>query len=553
MFLDAKPNSCRCPSVKAAICNCNYEGVKYVLEAPFAAMLVEPTNPAPATWPPVNPYGEIDPRLPRLTGLEEPLNLLKMMPRPLKEIGAKFAFAYSSPTKEIKGNFYFTHKDFNEWDRNLNTTVRKVYVLIHGWTSTYSDVDMQSFTREIILRKESMPPTVVIRVDWGKAASGTYKQSAVDMVVVGSQLGLLLFELVKAKKFEASNVHIIGIDMGSHLAMVATEVFGKLSKRFNTRWHAHKVGDHIGRRTGLNPLARYFQDVLTPDPIYDALFVDNIHTATALSGTPGGSDDDILHRQYGETTLSEYTFRRQADFYPNGGTAGAFCKSFEYGCDLNLAVSIFRSTLVDNYNRYAYTSYLCSSYRSLQRCSKSHDVTKTNVMGIDAYPGGSYGNYFLTFNFPPPLSSSNITKSSSACPRSSKIIQYQPNNYQPDLQYETQDCGIFTPNLNRPVDRAMQGLIPGPKQYPWTVCILSAPSFYLDEDFERMNDLREPNPMKKIQRHFQKTDTDGLPPGSPYRKVYRWQQICTGSILNENWVLTAGHCFKCVRERKNSR
>lgn len=507
-------------------------------------MLVDTESPSSITWPPAVPYEEIDKSLPRLTGLEEPLNHLKIMPRPFNKIKARFSFAFASLREGLHGEFAINITDFKEWDLRIVRKPRNVYILIHGFTGSSEDTDIQSVTRDLLNHDLE---SVLLFVDWKHAAMSSYKQSAADCVVTGNEVGLLLFEMVKANKFEASNVHLVGLDMGSHIAAIAARVYGQLSEKFNLKSQTFFIGERLERRTGLNPFARHFNRLLTADAVHDATFVDIIHTTTAIYDSIGGSAIDILNRRFGSSSLNDKIERRnEIHFYPNGGNPGLGCKFDDYGCGLNLATTYFRSSLFDNYDRAAYTSYHCSSYEKLERCIKS-STCGTGFMGIDAMKGSAYGNHFLKFQVPRQLVRSKISSSPNACrktSRSTNARSYQNGEYIPDLQYEIEECGRFDQNPDREIQaRTVNGLPVTRKQFPWAVCILTAPTIFKSEDWWTPPGKKYPE-RKTYLNNYDDEVTDKLPLNDPDRDVSSWEQSCTGTILNGDWVITAAHCFE---------
>lgn len=325
--------SCVCPSYVSAFCNCEHKGISYALEAPFAAMLVEPVASPPLKWPPTTEY-QIHKDLGNLTGDEQPLNHLRTWPRAIDEIGAKFKIYFKE--KNVISNAYLLDYDLKPWTDNVKSKPDALYVTIHGWASSDTDSDITIMTSRLLLRNEILN-VAVVNVDWSTAAQTDYSQSAAETVVIGNQVGLLLFKLVASNKIEAASIHLIGFDMGSLIASLAATIYSELAIKYNLKSGNQKHGTRIGRRTGFNPFARMFSGILIPNKIHDALFVDIIHTTTALSDSIGGSGIDILNRRFSESTLNMDVdeLGHEIHFYPDGGQSYDICDLEDYGCSLN--------------------------------------------------------------------------------------------------------------------------------------------------------------------------------------------------------------------------
>lgn len=212
------------------------------------------TPPYATTWAPA-PY-KLPEDLGVLDGSEPLLDHLKLMPRPYPEIQPSFNL-YLKDGGQTKGAFMLTHNDASKWKDSIKTKLDSLYVIVHGWTGSDMEYEAKSLHGSLLTYSANIE-SAVLTVDWWKAASDMYQQSAVNSVVIGNDIGLLIYKLVKQQLIDARAVHLLGMDMGSHVCSIAAATYADLAEKHNFASTDHKIGKRVGRRTGFNPLAKHF-------------------------------------------------------------------------------------------------------------------------------------------------------------------------------------------------------------------------------------------------------------------------------------------------------
>lgn len=498
------PYSCLCPN---DICNCVYLNNTYYLEAPFAALLVSPRPPPSHNWQPMSIY-PMDPALGSIKASDQPLNTLHVMPHSFNDITASFKL-FRNVDNEVGLPFPISHNKngLEKWTADWDPSI--LYVVIHGWTSGDFDSPVRSLCGALLLQDQNVE-SALISVDWYNAATDTYRQSAANTIVVGAHVGYLMYRLVSTERIKASEIHLIGLDMGSHIATHAANFY-----TYHANIHNHlsgPIGTRIGRRTGLAPLGRYFEDMAN---INNAKYIDNVHTSTPAEGTTE-PDVAILKRQFGFLRSHNDVPFSQIDFYPNGGSATHHCKRDDYGCSLNLAIALFKASLRNGYDRDLFLAYPYDKYQ----------LSNPDTMGIDAdtHVSTKGGGRVLT------LSLDNVRK-----PR-----------YYADSRIEGPKCSEGPkPVINseaksgcgeRLVEepRVFQGTNSSFNQHPWLVCIMTPVIGYWPADYDARKVIKNRG---RIFRYRSEEDNASRRLAIPYRTT------CTGSLIQDGWVVTAAHCF----------
>ena len=166
-----------------------------------------------------------------------------------------------------------------------------------------------------------------------------YLLIAANVITVGRQLALLLFEMMNLKKVRAKDIHLVGHSLGAQVAHQTSKWLRHLTKS-----DSQPEGSRPGRITGLDPAAPYFQGHPGTHLVKeDADFVDVIHTSIATASIP----DPLYCFITGQFGMSEAV--GSVDFFPNGGTnPQPSCYSALSPCSHNKALEYFARSLANN-------------------------------------------------------------------------------------------------------------------------------------------------------------------------------------------------------------
>ncbi|KAI1287130.1 Pancreatic lipase-related protein 2 [Halotydeus destructor] len=503
------------------------------------------------------------PRLGYLTGREEPMfHLRPLVPMQPADLNTSFHLYITSyqDGQEAMPLHYSSLDKMKELQEPINT----LYVIAHDFNEDIGTSDRWIYQRlrDLLFdhkgasegsRARSVEVIGVLLVDWKEGAKARneqgkfYRQAAVNTMLVGRELGLLLHLMVMSPGIlqREEDIHLIGNGLGAHVLHFAAQWYKELA---NTNSTDNPVGKNdpirkVGRLTALDPFATHFEGFINlagnvPHVHYqDATFVDIIHTS---SSTVAGTVTDAKKGYIGMSHASGHV-----DIYVNGGRDQPACSSKESArvinpkyvnsiCSHKYALLYFMNSLLhkpyscaipalkaENWSKYVKANVLANENFEAQHVSKS------TFLGIQAPASGARGVFWLylvvsseDFADVVPLderldkmSALKPKKILSAYVRITKI-PLEPDTGEhpaifpshqesiPEIRINSEDlpdCGRF----RAPSGGRIRGGHPAyVGQFPWNVC------------------LALPN-----------DDKTG------------WEMFCTGSILNEHWIVTAGHCF----------
>ncbi|XP_071953370.1 pancreatic triacylglycerol lipase-like [Antedon mediterranea] len=214
----------------------------------------------------------------------------------------------------------------NSWFNPKHPTI----FICHGYAEN-SDVDWVHTLGTTFINNGDVN---IIRINWEKGATILYGQSAANARIVGAEASFLIDKIKSLYGYNASNIHMIGHNLGAHIMGYAGE---------------RQTSPKIGRITGLDPAGPYFDGTnkaVRLDPT-DAEFIDVIHTDTDPVYTTG---------------MGIYMPVGHMDFYPNGGRQQPGCDrglfeqivlegelyqgGVEYGfCDHYRAIDIYQDSI----------------------------------------------------------------------------------------------------------------------------------------------------------------------------------------------------------------
>ncbi|KAI1305939.1 Inactive pancreatic lipase-related protein 1 [Halotydeus destructor] len=482
-----------------------------------------------------------------LSTSDEPINHLNVMPWMPNQISTTFV-AYDRHTPRTQGH-PLMYLDFDTYGPVIGKNYDQAYFVTHGFQESYGHDYVQLM--EALLDYQATTNPVVIFVDWKNGAMFStrerplaelddtiYGQAAVNTMVVGREVALMTYILSMLKVISKDKVHYIGYDLGAQVMHFAGEWYRHLEDRNQEYTGGPRGAGKVGRITGLDPSARHFQghgtEVKLPYlNVQDAEFVDIIHTSSVKSN---GNDYDMKRNRFGMSILSGHL-----DVYPNGGQKQPFCEG-QSKCSHKRALHYFIASISDKLNSTidvtakqakSYKDYLASKpgYRpsfpsSIWWRPRVRETAAENLMGMRAtkpqISDQRHLGYFLDFALDDKL------KYTVAPSPGRSTLEFTDKLKTPLLteegydfsRFPSHDWSTIKPMARNPKDRpgcgrflappgggarVHFGLQPYIGQFPWNVCIVTA----------EIPEVGEPE----------------------------MSTTCSGSLIAEDFVITAAHCF----------
>ncbi|XP_023034213.1 phospholipase A1 isoform X1 [Drosophila willistoni] len=227
--------------------------------------------------------------------------------------------------------------------------------VIHGWTGAYD----QPIIYKIIKAWLGRGDFNLISVDWARARYTEYCGSYLAVRGVGNNIGKMINLLTSSKLNTASNIHLIGFDLGAHIAGYA----GKY------------VGDgKIKTITGLDPALPGFVHGWSAFRLHstDAEYVETIVTSGGLQG---------LLKPIGK-----------AVFYVNGGEHQPGCIVDIFGiCAHERAVTYYAEAVQHNH----FGTYKCPHYQTALHKNCTPTFSNVRMGNTLENPGKANGIYYV--------------------------------------------------------------------------------------------------------------------------------------------------------------
>ncbi|KAH8420571.1 hypothetical protein KR009_011504 [Drosophila setifemur] len=202
----------------------------------------------------------------------------------------------------------------------------------------------------------------IIVIDLGSTLTNYKRLAMLDIEKTGAKIGKWIVQLLNELDMPFDTIHLIGQNVGAHVAGAAAQEFTRLT------------GHKLRRVTGLDPskIVAKSHNTLTGLARGDAEFVDAIHTSVYGMGTPIRSGD--------------------VDFYPNGPAAGVPGAS-------NVVEAAMRATryFAESVRPGNERSFPSVPANSLQQYKQNDGFGKRAYMGIDT-AHDLEGDYILQVN-----------------------------------------------------------------------------------------------------------------------------------------------------------
>lgn len=164
---------------------------------------------------------------------DEPIRHMKKYPQKLTTIGVNFTMCYDNK------HLVIPYKNKTHLEKALNRTkFDKLYVLTHGFQHSIHTEPYKTLTQRLrnatyynqATEAFRTPNTIgVVLVDWANGARApktrtlaslrnSYQTASANTMVVGRQIGLLCYYLVKCGIVDRENIHLIGFSLGGQVS-----------------------------------------------------------------------------------------------------------------------------------------------------------------------------------------------------------------------------------------------------------------------------------------------------------------------------------------------
>ncbi|KAI1290753.1 Pancreatic triacylglycerol lipase [Halotydeus destructor] len=494
-----------------------------------------------ATIPPAD-FTQYHPLYGSMTGYEEPNYHLGLLPQDPITIDTRLVFPDSKFDKVVD------IAALNSADmvplirkRNIHT---QIFIVSHDFDDNYQNDDTFKMLITSLIRYRikisGMNSVVVVDSKTGTKAglNGTfYKQAAANAILIGRQVGTFIYQLTEAG-VDRSKIHLIGYGLGAQILHFAGRWFTRLHLERNK---PEGYLARVGRLTGLDPIGAHFEGfrpLFGESPHIMLTDAHRVDVITTSAGGKGGLSKDPLEGHYG---MSQTTGMRH--FFPNAGHDQPTCNSkinspvvgyvgmqkVSTMCSHQRALLYFMHSLKSKAEREKLTARRTTDWNEYVRLTKTNvrpAVSATAIMGIQAFAQDhiNRGTFYLSNSIDDSLQIRVIDIEDQ--PKKKEHIRDEYRSLQVPTRYDSEEiftsyplqavssavvdatdapsCGKFRSSPT--VGRVFRGQLPYSGQFPWVVCIVT-------------------------------------------RERKKWEQTCTGAILNSKFILTAAHCFDDMEER----
>lgn len=134
--------------------------------------------------------------------------------------------AYKSSDPQT--GYLFSYKNHNDFITKIFGECKKVTFIVHGFKTNTLDKFLKIKNALLTKLESNLRPDVVVIVDWrdySKLKKSDlfmgYKEAAQNANKIGSEVAHVVYLLVKHKKIDPSDVHLIGFSLGAQAMGVA--------------------------------------------------------------------------------------------------------------------------------------------------------------------------------------------------------------------------------------------------------------------------------------------------------------------------------------------